>query len=599
MILSEGAFARYVHVLDHSQAPALLHAALRTDKRGRKAATAGIERLYLFAGLIATDLYGVAHVAAMHRALSKALTREQQVRIGFLEPGPDGLLRPVPIERFYYVHKTITTQLNFGAWLELDEDPQVADAERLRRRDQLDNIVRQALRVTRVNCTSTSKAMDATGTWSFGRARHATSGEVTAIATRTGRDEDEVTEELSHLTEDTDPSDDTGPTGGTEPTGGTTLDGDTEPDRDKAGRRRTPRTRRKGPYDPEAGHGVKTGKNGKDELFYGYDVHALVGTSELAEDDFRLEPLGIDFFTVTPANVDVVEPSLRVIDRYLGEGNAIEKLAVDRHYSYKRWERWRKQLRERGIKPVHDLRKDEHGFTAYDGMKLAAAWPHCGHTPDTYARIDKPGPTATPAEWDAFYTRIEERRAYAFRRNATLANGTTQWICCGRAGTVGCPKIEGSVEAARDLGLPIIVLPEPAPAAKEPRCCTNATVTIKDGPHMKLYQDQYWGSVEWTREWNLRTLVEGFFGNAKNPSIAGMDRGYYRGVGVAHVTLAVLFAAIVTNIHLARTWHTDTDRGDESHIIYAPEPEDFGVTRLTREQAQSLGLVGPPEEDAA
>lgn len=604
-MIGAGDIARYLHVIDSSRAADLLHAALRSSARGRKPKDEGVYRLYLLGGLLATHLYGVAHVTAMHRALDASLSRQEKLDLGFLVSTDDGQVAPIPLRRLHYVHDRITKFMNFGDWRKSDWLPdgvpeQHWEAEKQARRQRLDDLVNAMLEPTRLS-QGGSYAMDATGTWAWGIGRRRPSQqEVQSMLDLDPRAAEATQAALAALEEETTDQHDH-PRPGTPGTDAGEVDvGPTAPATE-----RRPRATRVAGYDPEAGYGVKTGKKGKDQVFFGYQVHALCATAGTDAKDRRRAPLGIDFFTVTPAQDDVVEPSLRVIDRVLDRGQAIDRLAVDRHYSYKRFDRWRKPLRERAIKPVHDLRANDHGFSDYNGMKLAAAWPHCPHTPDVLATIPKPGFEATEQEWDDFHSRIEERRSYALQRvnGMTSTSGTTRWRCPARVGTVGCARQEGSIAGARELGLPIVVLPD-TPTDQPPRCCTQETVSIPEGDHMKLNQDLYWGSKEWARAWNLRTMIEGLFGNMKNTSVAGMDRGYYRGVGVAHVTLAVLYAAVVTNIHLARTWHNDTALGDPSHPLLGPDDVDYGFVRLTAAGAALLdqahrGRPSGPLDDAA
>ena len=90
------------------------------------------------------------------------------------------------------------------------------------------------------------------------------------------------------------------------------------------------------------------------------------------------------------------------------------------------------------------------------------------------------------------------------------------------------------------------------------------------------------------RDWNLRTFVEAWFGVAQNPTVAGMDRHFYRGIGTAHVSVAVLFAAVVTNIHLLRTWHAETELGPADHPLLQPDHDSHGFERLDAGQAAHI-----------
>jgi hypothetical protein len=112
---------------------------------------------------------------------------------------------------------------------------------------------------------------------------------------------------------------------------------------------------------PDATWGVKTGKNGGQDAYFGYALHALVRVPDLkagpsfSETD---DPVLIEAITVTPASTDIVDVSLAMIDR-VRDYQEVRDLVADRHYSYKEWSRWAKQLWSRGIHPVSDLRADE------------------------------------------------------------------------------------------------------------------------------------------------------------------------------------------------------------------------------------------------
>ena len=63
--------------------------------------------------------------------------------------------------------------------------------------------------------------------------------------------------------------------------------------------------------DPDASYGVKTRKDGKREVFFGYELHALVRAPDgSAHDDFI--PL-FEAFELTPAGTDTVAPSLGLL----------------------------------------------------------------------------------------------------------------------------------------------------------------------------------------------------------------------------------------------------------------------------------------------
>ena len=594
-MISAAALHRYLHVLDASDAPRLLAAALRGGRAGRPSNVhdAG---LYLLGGLIATDVEGQATIAAIVRALMTQLARSEQRELGI--PLDEEGQRTFTA-RLYAINKKITHKLNYGDWLTREPAPtepkhKPIDADEVtRRRDQLQTFIDAVLGATVLDMEQGSFALDASGIHSWGRY----SGPA-----RLG-------EEIERDDEEPDP-DHQGPAPDVAAVNEAAEVAQAEPNPAEQRRRRG---KRDDSYDPEAATGGKTNKRGRNERFYGYHLHALTRVCE-TRNGIRQSPLAIQSFTVTPANADVVAPSLMLLDNTMAAGTRITKLAVDRHYSFKRWDRWRRELRIRGIKPTHDLRSTDHGFSDYDSMKLAAGWPHCPATPDHLARIERPGFAATREDWRDFAARIEERRAYAMRRvNDHDANGRTRWQCPALAGSCGCTLREGTVAAvqqatreATDRGDRILIPIVTTGAAHQPdgarlRPCSQTTVSIPDGDHMKMYQEHYWGSPEWEADWNLRTFVEAWFGVAKNPTVAGMDRHFYRGIGTAHVSLAVLFAAVVTNIHLLRTWHAETELGPADHPLLHPDEDNHGFERLDAgraahvDRAHALRALTAPE----
>src|SRR5947209_4392404 len=76
---------------------------------------------------------------------------------------------------------------------------------------------------------------------------------------------------------------------------------------------------------------------------------------------------------------------------------------------------------------------------------------------------------------------IKLRQSYAARRKGTvLGDGKSRWGCHVKDGFGGCPFVEGSVDTAKELGLPIV-----RPTGGMTKLCVNRTVQIDPGPHMK------------------------------------------------------------------------------------------------------------------
>lgn len=324
----------------------------------------------------------------------------------------------------------------------------------------------------------------------------------------------------------------------------------------------------KKPHDPDAAWGYKTSKNGENELFYGYHGHAVVQVPE-GHDHAGAEPRLIRRLELTPANEDLVDVSLSLLRRI--EHPAPKTLIADRAYHHKRPERWRDELATRGIDAVLDLRADEHGFTDLNHTRWAAGWPHCPATPDDLGTISRPPSSPDSAAQQAFRNRIATRQAYAFRRVTTpTKNGTARWECPAIAGTVGCPLRPGTVEAAVELGLPVIQNPPDPNAPDFPTCCAQRTVTLDPGPLRKLMQRDYWGSDAWLREWNKRTYVEGAYGNLKNPSTENVRRGHFRVTGLPNVTIVAALAAAAYDRRILLNWAKHNKRTDPDHPLLRP-----------------------------
>lgn len=303
---------------------------------------------------------------------------------------------------------------------------------------------------------------------------------------------------------------------------------------------------------------------------------------------------------LSPASTDVVGPTLEILDSLLNAGCEVTDICVDRHYSYKKVERWADELRARGINQHFDLRKDEHGFKDINGMRLAAGWMHCPATPDHLAEIQRPGLNATPEEIAEFKRLIAERRSWAMgRHERTNADGRSRWICPAIDGTRGCPLREGTVEVAKAAGLPIV--DNPPDLATAPKCCTNASgvVSLRSPEQRKHEQEHYWGTDDWQLAYDLRTYVEGFFGSLKNPDTEGVRRGFTKFVGLPLVSLGLTLAAAVCNIrHQRRWWHGKPDRPD--HPLLVDDDPSYGWVELTEEEADALDRIhGHDEEEAA
>ncbi|MGY1835238.1 hypothetical protein ACI79P_09020 [Blastococcus sp. SYSU DS0510] len=202
-----------------------------------------------------------------------------------------------------------------------------------------------------------------------------------------------------------------------------------------------------------AAWGVKTHKTGKRASFFGYSLHALVrvpavgrGKKASKAERYR-EPNLIEEFAITAPAEDIVEPSLALVKKRIARGAPVEDLLGDRHYSYKKWERWARALWQLKVRPVLDLRENDHRPVDYEGAVILAGTPHC-QPPQHLWKLPRPGKGAAKKEFDVHDEAIAERRQYALKRHKTAWSGngrgpggdsTTRWLCPAAAGTAGCP----------------------------------------------------------------------------------------------------------------------------------------------------------------
>ena len=290
-------------------------------------------------------------------------------------------------------------------------------------------------------------------------------------------------------------------------------------------------------------------------------------------------------FELTPANADIVDVTLDLIDR---NPTAIDEVIVDRHYHYKSVDRWKRQLIARGIEQHLDLRDNEHGFTESNRMRWAAGRPHCPATPDAYGTIKAPALGASGNDWVNFHKKIGERQTYEMRPHTQMdpTNDTERLGCPAEAGKVGCPLWDrtngaplnadtpneqraATVQTAVLAGLPIVENPpsvhdgEPLPA-----CCTQRTVKVTvPESQLKLRQRHRWGSEPWRERRGQRSRVEGQFGNKKNPSVENLRRGQNQKFGLvwAHIVMAMVNASY--NTRILQNWH---DRNPNIELDHHP-----------------------------
>lgn len=352
--------------------------------------------------------------------------------------------------------------------------------------------------------------------------------------------------------------------------------------------------------DPDAKWSAKTSKAGKDEAYFGYALHGVVRAPALGT-SYADEPLILQRIDLTPANTDIVDATLAMLDAIRADGVPVHEVIGDRHYSYKAASRWAEQLHARGIRQVFDLRENELHFTdGGHGTRVVAGIPHCPATPEHLNGLARPGPspkrpptlldqdTAEQQQqhWeraDRFHDAIKERQAYALQRigRSTANPRDSRWRCPALAGKVGCHLRPGTVQAAAEVGLPLVETPPDPHTA--PALCTNrgGTVTLRHQDlDTKHQQEHYWGSEQWELSYARRTYVEGIFGSLKNAAVANLSRDAFRGDCLGLRLLHVGLCCVVTNVRAVRKWSRTTGRRldlDDRLLADDKPPTEFAL----------------------
>ena len=536
--------------------------AIRPSKRGR----GSMAPVILLTGMqLSIEKYNVATVTKIFHVLTHDLTREDQWDLGVRTFNKNGKEDVITIHNLYLLTKRITKMLDFTR----HRAAVLSDEKRKLRRDLVDSIVAAILEPTLIArpTGSDSYALDGTAIWASERSKtKIPSGH----APDPIHDEDQPTSKIDLLDQ-------------------RQLQ---NPEGDEGAQSPKPGKGHHGKSD--AGFGAKTDHDGTRKFYFGYDVEALVRVPALLPDGkrSRAEPNLLERLVVIPGGRDIVNPCLGMFDRMMAEGKTIRTILVDRHYSYKGYDRWMSELLKRGIEQVADMHSNDQGFRDWDGMKFVAGWAHCPSTPDRLGTIPALGPTATPKEIADFNALINERRAYAAKRVNTLGvDGKIRFSCPALDGSVGCPLRAGTMATAITAQLPQISNP-PAEIGR-PSICTQQTVQIQvltddQKRAMKMYQRSYWGSKVWQSTYARRTYVEGWFGVLKNTTATGFHRGSHQFMGLPLVSLALAMAAATTNLRLLRAWHAETSLGDLSHPLLQPDKPHYGFAEITEEESANL-----------
>ena len=532
------------YIVDQSSMVEIIFAELRDDGPGVKPSAQNLR--LLFVGMFLSIHHrGSGTITDIFDLITRQLDTATQIRLGVRRELDLGL--QLNIENLYYFTKTINRRLNWGRSVA----PALGKAEVQRRRRAILSVCDNVMDVFQLGWTSDTFALDATGLWAWGKGKKR--------PRRLTKKQKRTKKELAALEEEA-AADDAillssgmgfeilDPTSNPEVVPPEILAALEELNQDAT-------TPEEVSHDPDAGWGYKTAKVDGVEIFYGLHEHTLVqtpGKHQKPDDEPRL----IVRFEITPANEGVVEVSLALLDR---TKRRVKYLLVDKLYHYQKVENWLKELLKRGIFQVHDLRKDEQGFTEVDGMRFAAGQAHCPRTPDVHGVIVRPAPNAPKEEQEAFGAAIEKRYPYALRIvNQPDENGVARYQCPAIEGKVGCPLREGTMQAALEAGLPRIQNPpnEERDGEPLPRCCTQQSVEVTLPEQIfKLAQRLRYGTKIWNKLFRQRTYVEGSYGNRKNNSTENLRRGLHRLTGLANGHLVMAMVNASYDLRILRNWH--------------------------------------------
>lgn len=595
--LTRSMVERTLYLVDNSGLMDILAPPPPAGQRGRKGNIRQNTRLWAIGVILCTRLGHETTVQGVHSVLTEAVPRDLQWELGVLrrlttrqpklprdyDPETPKLTRSGKprkqiwaedgVERLGYddlvnVVNKLRARLDYG----VGTMPNLTDEARLARRTLVENAVDRLITVSVIPRTGTTVAIDATGQWiwSLGPRDGKTAAEkkLKKMLKATGAPPTDDSDEALQVAEIA--VDDEGTSA--------PVDADTTP---------APAGARGRCLD--GAWGYKTSKGGKKEVGYGFHQETLVRTPDPGT-PADSEPLLVEGLIVVPANADVVDVSLRLIDR-ASDRSKITRILGDLLYTNLKPERWAVPLAQRGIEQVLAMRSDNHGLVDINGAIMQFGWMHCPSAPMDQRPMPK---DFAHEETDEHYAAVEEfKNSWAFdRKESGLGkNPSTKWICPAMAGRAGCwARGAENVQTAQEMGLPIITPPEDWATRK---ACTNKTMDFTPDPtkphhHRKLMQREYLGDRRWRRAFKLRSLVEGTFGILKNSSRQRMRRGQNRLPGLAMANLINALKVALYNEEQLRLWHERTGMGPADHPLLQPDAHDWGFADLTKEQAKAI-----------
>ena len=590
---------RFTLSLDRGGALGMINAVLSPSGTGRKG-------LGAVAWCVAHELLASRGRSLTHEnvvtVLNEELTNESKALLG-LKQDRHGNFKTVTRRHVERVGTQLDTRLSYLA----KSAPGLSDEERSRRESTLNAILDAILDGGKpLDLAPTGDyALDGSGVHAW----HRRPGKVPTLDTLGAlSDEGSVDERPEPATAEADRDDEAAADSGAaeHPLAGPDEGGDSTP---AAGRRQS--------KDPDAKFGHKTAKSGEQEIFFGYDLYAMVRVRR--EGDKSDYPHLVERFRMRPAASDEPDSTLPLIEEMhvapldptnwrsredrIGDGPyPINQLLTDRAWSYKVPERWADPLRELRIEQVVDLHDNDHGVRDHEGMRIVAGTAHCPAMPDRLVDIRRPGRLAlspevmigedgqemTPEELTAtqkataeFLEAIGERKQWAMVRTANGKNGE-RVQCPARTLKISCPLIARSdTMAVRESGIPRV--DAPPPAAGRPQCCTQSTVALPHTVTPKIRQEHYWGSLKWIKSFARRTHVEGVFGNVKNRNCENLSRGWLQTGGLVRTSIGMAFVLKAYNRRITTAWSERTN--GTADPLFGPAAPFYGWREITADEA--------------
>lgn len=324
--------------------------------------------------------------------------------------------------------------------------------------------------------------------------------------------------------------------------------------------------------DPDAREGYRAGKNLKPkETFIGFNLHIAVGVPPEGKRAQAALAQGLVF---CPAGADSDRAGLQVIDALTRQGDAVDRVCVDRGYSYRLAAGWARELQRRGIDQTIDLHATQRtthpgpvpGTIFVDGHLFIDSLPQNLRDPGGFPLMQSAEERLQRiAAYDA-------RAPYAFSKlgQPNRTRGTQRYRGPAVTGKVRCPNNPASMR--RDPA----TRPTTNCAGRE--CYCSRTITLGPGDYLRERQDHLYGTTKWAKDYGRRNHVESLNASLKIHH-GGLRRGSIRVQTLQRTGLLAALVLAATNIRvLAEAYARD---------ISAPAPAS-----ASEQQSQAAGGTG-------